>query len=153
MKMKKILLFAVVAAMLFSLASCNESGSKKGKLDPDISQGDVAAKQQSVIDSFGVSIDNSRIVGYRFMEEYLEYVVVRYENGKKTSEATHRFYTDTSYFKKAMNEHGENNPAIIDDEEKNYIKIASNNADTGSYKSDFEKLDADYSLKTPTGTQ
>lgn len=151
--MKKILIFAVIAAMIFSFASCGESGSKKGKLDLDITQSDMAAKQQSVIDSFGVSIENSRIVGYRFMEEYLEYIVVKYENGKKTAEATHRFYTDSSYFKKALNEYGENNPAVIDDEEKNYIKIASNNADTGSYKSDFEKLDADYSIKTPTGTK
>ena len=151
--MKKILIFAVIAAMIFSFASCGESNSKKGKLDPDITQSDMAVNQQSVIDSFGVSIENSRIVGYRFMEEYLEYIVVKYENGKKTAEATHRFYTDSSYFKKAMIEHGENNPAVIDDEEKNYIKIASNNADTGSYRSDFEKLDADYSLKTPTGTK
>lgn len=151
--MKKILLFAVVIAMLFSFASCNKPGTKKVELDPNLSQSDMAVKQQSVIDTFGVSIENSRIVGYRFMEEYLEYIVVRYENGKKTGETTHRFYTDTSYFKKAMNENGENNPAIIHDEDKNYIKIASNNADTGSYKSDLEKLDADYSLKTPTGTQ
>lgn len=151
--MKKILLFAVVAAMLFSFAACNGSGTKKADLDPNISQSDLNAKQQSVIDTFGVSIENSSIVGYKFVDEYLEYIVVNYKDGKKTGEATHRFYTDPSYFKKAMTEHGENNPAIIDDEDKCYIKIASNLANTGNYKTDFEALDADYSLKTPNGTR
>ena len=151
--MKKILLFAVIAAMLLSFAACAQEGTKKGELDPNISQSDMNAAQQSVIDTFGVSIENSSIVGYKFVDEYLEYIVVKYENGKKTSEATHRFYTDPSYFKKAMAEYGTNNPAIIDDDAKCYIKIASNLAGSGNYKTDFESLDAEYTLKTPTGAQ
>ena len=151
--MKKILLFAIIATMLFSFAGCTKPGTQKGTLDPNISQSDLNYKQQQVIDTFGVSIENSSIVGYKIYDEYLEYIVVKYENGKKTSEATHRLYTDPSYFKTALLKLGENNPAVIDDEDKCYIKIASNNANTGSYKTDFTKLDADYSLKTPSGTQ
>ena len=151
--MKKILLFAVIAAMLFSFASCGESGTKKVDLDPNVSQNDMNLSQQQIIDTFGVSIENSSIVGYKFVEEYLEYIVVKYDNGKKTSESVHRFYTDPSYFKKAMLEHGENNPAIVNDADKCYIKIASNFANSGNYKTDFEKLDADYSIKTPSGTK
>ena len=83
--MKKILLFAVVAAMLFLFAACNGSGTKKADLDPNISQSDLNAKQQSVIDTFGVSIENSSIVGYKFVDEYLEYIVVNYKDGKKTA--------------------------------------------------------------------
>lgn len=149
--MKKILLFAIVAVMAFSLASCNKSGTKV-KLDENITQSEFNVKQQRVIDSFGVSIENSAIVGYKIADEYLEYVVVEYQNGKKSSEATYRLYTDASYYKKALAEYGEN-PSIISNDYASYIKIASNNANTGVYKTDFEKLDTDYSLKTPSGVQ
>ena len=48
---------------------------------------------------------------------------------------------------------GVNNPAVIKDAEKFYIKVASNVANTGSYKTDFEAIDAIYNVKTPTGVQ
>lgn len=48
---------------------------------------------------------------------------------------------------------GVNNPAAVKDEEKLYIKVASNQANTGSYKTDFEKIDKLYNVKTTTGVQ
>ncbi len=150
--MKKIITLLMIAATLFSFAACGDS-KHKGKVDPYLSQGAVESMQQSVIDTFGVSIDDNWIVGYKRENEYLEYIVVKYENGKKAAEATHRFYANDSYYENAVVEMGVNNPAVIKDEEKLYIKVASNNANTGSYKTDFEAIDAIYNVKTPAGVQ
>lgn len=150
--MKKIISLLIIAAMLFSFTACTDS-KHKGKVDPYLTQGDVDSKQQSVIDTFGVSVDDAWIVGYKRENEYLEYILVKYENGKKTSEATHRFYANDSYYENAVFEMGVNNPAIIKDEEKLYIKVATNVANTGNYKSDFEAIDAVYNVKTKTGVQ
>ncbi len=142
----------MIVVTLFSFTACTDS-ELQGKVEPNISQGDVDSKQQSIIDTFGVSIDNTWIVGYKRENEYLEYIVVKYENGRKTAEATHRFYANDSYYENAVLEMGVNNPAIIKDEEKLYIKVATNVANTGNYKSDFEAIDAVYNVKTKTGVQ
>ena len=94
--MKRIISLLMIAVTLFSFAACSGS-NLKGKVDPNLPQGDVDSKQQSVIDTFGVSIDNTWIVGYKREDQYLEYIVVKYENGKKAAEATHRFYANDSY--------------------------------------------------------
>lgn len=151
-EMKKIISLLIIAATLFSFAACTDP-KLKGKVDPNITQGDIDSKQQSVIDTFGVSVDDTWIIGYKRENEYLEYIVVKYENGKKSAEATHRFYANESYYGNAVLEMGANNPAAIKDEEKLYIKVASNVANTGSYKTDFEAVDAIYNVKTKTGVQ
>lgn len=151
-EMKKIISLLIIAATVLSFAACTDS-EYKGKVDPNLSQGSVDSMQQSVINSFGVSIDDTWIVGYNRENEYLEYIVVKYENGKKASEATHRFYSNDSYYENAVLEMGVNNPAAVKDEEKLYIKVASNQANTGSYKTDFEKIDKLYNVKTTTGIQ
>ena len=150
--MKRIISLLMIAVTLFSFAACSDS-KLKGKVDPNLPQGDVDSKQQSVIDTFGVSIDDTWIVGYKREDQYLEYIVVKYENGRKTAEATHRFYANESYYENAVFEMGADNPAVIKDEEKLYIKVASNVANTGNYKSDFETIDAVYNVKTKTGVQ
>lgn len=150
--MKRILFAAVAVIMVFSMASCAEEGKNKVVLDPNLSQSGMAAKQQEVMDTFGVSIKDTSIVGYRATDLYLEYVVVKYENGKKTGEATYYFYLDESYFTNALADYGEDNPAITADKEACYIKIASNNANTGKYESDLEKIKADFTVKSPAGT-
>lgn len=150
--MKRILYAALAVIMIMSMASCSNGGGQKVELDPNLSQSNLGAKQQEIMDTFGVSITDSSIVGYRPADQYLEYIVIKYENGKKTGEATHYFYSDESYFANALAEYGEDNPAITSDEEACYIKIASNNADTGKYASDLEKIKADFTVKTPTGT-
>lgn len=150
--MKKIISLFIIAAIVLSFAACTDS-DLKGKVDPYITQGDVDSKQQDVINTFGVSIDGTWIVGYKRESEYLEYIVVKYENGKKASEATHRFYANDSYYENAVLEMGANNPAAVKDEDKLYIKVASNQANTGSYKTDFEVIDEIYNVKTKTGVQ
>ncbi len=150
--MKRILFAVVAVIMVFSMASCAEDGKNKVVLDPNLSQSGMAAKQQEVMDTFGVSIKDTSIVGYRATDLYLEYVVVKYENGKKTGEATYYFYLDESYFTNALADYGEDNPAITADKEACYIKIASNNANTGKYESDLEKIKADFTVKSPAGT-
>lgn len=148
--MKKVLTAFVLMIMMLSLASCKSEGYK---VDPSaVTQDSESNRQNEIIASLGVSIENKWIVGYRAADEYLEYVVVEYEeNGNKKAEASHRFYSNESYYQKALRKHG--NAVADSDDEGWYIKIASNNADTGSYKADFEKLDKDFTLKTTGGTQ
>ena len=100
-EMKKIISLLIIAATVLSFAACTDS-DLKGKVDPYITQGSIDSMQQDVINTFGVSIDGVWIVGYKRESEYLEYIVVKYENGKKASEATHRFYANGSYYKNAL---------------------------------------------------
>ena len=119
----------------------------KVKLNTNVSQSELSINQNKIMGTFGVSVENKKIVGYRPADEYLEYVVVEYDDsGNKKSEASHFFYFNESYFTIAKRQYGTS--AAIADEESCYIKVASNNANTGSYKTDYEKLDADFSLKT-----
>ena len=150
--MKKIISLLIIAATVLSFAACTDS-DLKGKVDPYITQGSIDSMQQDVINTFGVSIDGVWIVGYKRESEYLEYIVVKYENGKKAAEATHRFYANESYYENAVLEMGKNNPAAVKDEDKLYIKVASNQANTGNYKNDFKLIDEIYNVKTKTGVQ
>ncbi|MBR2869073.1 MAG: membrane lipoprotein lipid attachment site-containing protein [Clostridia bacterium] len=152
--MKRIFFFATAVLMLLSMAACSSSGGKStGKIEENISQSDFSAKQQKVIDTFGISVENNCIVGYQYADEYLEYIVVKYDNGKKTGEAIHRFYSNESYYQNALVEFGLKNPAIIKDDASCSIKMATNTANTGDYKTDFEAVDKIYTVKTLTGNQ
>ena len=141
--------------MLLSMAACSSSGGGKntGKLEENISQSDFSAKQQNVIDTFGISVEDDSIIGYQYADEYLEYIVVKYDNGKKKSEAIYRFYSNESYYQNALVEFGLKNPAIIKDDAACSIQMATNTANTGNYKTDFEAVDKIYTVKTLTGNQ
>jgi hypothetical protein len=133
--------------MLFSMVACSSENEVTGKLNTNVSQNAVASAQNKAMAGFGVTVENRKIVGYRPADEYLEYVVVEYDdNGNKTAEASYFFYTDESYFAVGKRKYGD---AAIPNEEGCYIKVASNHANTGSYKTDYDKLNADFSLKTP----
>ena len=146
--MKRILIVSLLVIMLFSTASCAKSETEvKVKLNTNVSQSDIAVNQNKIMATFGVSVENKKIVGYKPADEYLEYVVVEYdENGNKKAEASHCFYFNESYFSVAKRTYG--NSAAVVDEESCYIKVASNYANTGSYKTDYEKLNSEFSLKT-----
>lgn len=62
-EMKKFISLLIIAATVLSFAACTDT-KYKGKVDPNLSQGSVDSMQQSVINSFGVSIDDTWIVGY-----------------------------------------------------------------------------------------
>lgn len=146
--MKKLSAVLVLAAMLFLMAACTSSENEvQGKLNTNVSQSELGINQNKIMGTFGVSVENKKIVGYRPSDEYLEYVVVEYDDsGNKKSEASHFFYFNESYFAVAKRKYGTS--AAVAEEESCYIKVASNYANTGSYKTDYEKLNADFSLKT-----
>lgn len=146
--MKKLSAVLVLALMLISMASCSSDDNEvKFKPNTNVSQSALNVNQNEIMGTFGVSVENKWIVGYRPADEYLEYVVVEYDDsGNKKSEASHLFYYNESYFAKAERKYGSS--AAVADKESCYIKVASNYANTGSYKTDYEKLNAEFSLKT-----
>ena len=146
--MKRFSSVLVLAIMLFSMAACTAENEVKVVIDTNVSQSEMNINQDKIIATFGVSIENKKIVGYRPSDEYLEYVVVEYDDsGNKKSEASHFFYFNESYFTIAKRQYGET--AAVADEDACYIKVASNYANTGSNKKDYDKLNTDFSLKTP----
>lgn len=140
--MKRIIALISAFLMLFSLASCSEP-TKPGEFE----QGPIEKAQGEIISSLGITQENSRIVAYECTNEYVRYVCVFYENGIKTDEVTHMFYTSDIPFAKAKeNFEGNKNVTEITDESR-YISYWSGVALYGTYAEDLELISQKFVIK------
>ncbi|MBQ2847207.1 MAG: hypothetical protein IJE74_03015 [Clostridia bacterium] len=140
--MKRIIALFSALIMLFFLASCDKSVNP-GDFEPS----PVEAAQSKIIAGLGITQENSRIVAYQGTNDYVKYVVVFYENGKRTDEVTHMFYTNDIAFEKA-NEvlNGKSHVTEIRPEAR-YISYWSGVAYYGDYAQDLELVKAEYTIK------
>ena len=140
--MKRIIALVSALLLLLSLASCSEP-TKPGEFE----QGPVEKAQGKIIASLGITQENSRIVAYEGTNEYVRYVCVFYENGRRTDEVTHMFYTsDISYAKAKENFEGNKSVTEINDESR-YISYWSGVALYGTYADDLELISQKYVIK------
>lgn len=140
--MKRIIALISALLMMISLASCSEP-TKPGEFE----QGPVETAQGKIIASLGITQKNSRIVAYQGTNDYVRYVVVFYEDGRRVDEVTHMFYTsDISYAKAKENFEGNKNVTEITDESR-YISYWSGVALYGTYEEDLELIEKEYTIK------
>lgn len=141
--MKRIIALISAFVMLFSLASCQQPAPKPG----DVEMTPVEKAQTDIINSLGITQQDSRIVAYQCESDYVKYVVVYYENGVKKDEVTHMFYTHENPFNAAKAEmEGKSEVTEIDDE-KRYISHWSGYAYHGNYAQDLELIKEDFTIK------
>lgn len=141
--MKKIIALISALVLIFSLASCSDSTPKLGDVEPT----PVEKAQTKIINGLGITIQDSRIVAHEDTNDYVKYVVVYYENGKKTDEVTHMFYTNENSFAAANEEMNGKSEVTQIDAEKRYISFWSGNAYYGTYAEDLELIKEDYIIK------
>lgn len=142
--MKKIisLLFAVVF-MLGAFTGCYESTTEG---TTERSKTAFESKQSDIVKSFGATQENNRIVGYKHNREYYEYIVVKYDEGKKINEKTYYVYYNMSYYNKEKDNFTQDKRTEFDDE-AGVIIFITNTANTGLYSSDKTNIEKTYSLR------
>lgn len=139
--MKKLIsLFWAAAAMLL-LCSCT-GGNTQGEVEKD----PVSEAQTEIIATLGITVENSRIVAYENENNYVKYIVAYYDNSLKTQEIVHYFYNNNEAFNKDKKSFEGVDGAEID-ASKRYIRLASAEANTGSYSTDKAKLAKKYIIK------
>lgn len=154
--MKRIFAVVTMLAVLLSFAACNskkDPNKVSGVYDPSaVTQNETAAKQENIIaESFGVSVENKRIVGYIGENEYVKYIIVEYDDlGNYRKGQEHYLYHSETAYNAALLKYG--NTVIEQDDGALYLSVASGFAGS-TYQADFEKLDKLYSIKTQTGVQ
>ncbi|MBQ3007406.1 MAG: hypothetical protein IJD78_07590 [Clostridia bacterium] len=140
--MKRIIALISTLLMIVSLASCSEP-TKPGEFE----QGPVEIAQNEIISGLGITQKDSRIVAFLGTNEYLRYVVCFYENGIKTDEITHMFYTSDISFENAKKTfEGNKNVTEITDESR-YISYWSGVALYGTYEEDLKLIEKEYMIK------
>ena len=137
--MKRIISAVLTALLLLSLCSC---APQAGELE----QSPQAIAQSEIIGTLGRTIKDSRIVAYSDENDYVKYIVVYYENGKKTDEETHYFYNnDLAFGRDKPGFEGETE--LVVEDEKRYISFKSNEAVGGSYSEDRKIIEQSYKIK------
>lgn len=139
--MKKLISIFSAAVFMLLLCSCGSSDTP-GKVDQD----PVSEAQSEIIASLGITVENSRIVVYEDANNYVKYVVAYYENSLKTQETVHYFYNNEEAFSKDKKSFEGVDGAEID-ASKRYIKLASAEANSGSYSGDKTLLSEKYKIK------
>ncbi len=139
--MKRIIALISALLMIFSLASCHKPPQADGsKSDPaEIAQADIIA-------GFGITQKDSRIVAYTTDNGYLKYIVAYYEDGVKTNEFVHFFYTNDEYFDSGT-ERFKNAAGVTMEKEKRYLSYRTLDLNTGSYDTDLEFVKKSYTVK------
>lgn len=141
--MKKIIALISAFVMLFSFASCQQPAPMPGDVEPT----PVEKAQMDIINSLGITQENSRIVAYQSESDYVKYVVVYYENGVRKDEVTHMFYTHENPFNAAKSEMEGKSEVTEIDAEKRYISYWSGYAYHGNYAQDLELIKEDFTIK------
>lgn len=141
--MKKIIALISAFVMLFSFASCQQPAPKPG----DVEMTPVEKAQTDIINSLGITQQDSRIVAYQSESDYVRYVVVYYENGVRKDEVTHMFYTHENPFNAAKAEMEGKSEVTEIDAEKRYISYWSGYAYHGTYAEDLELIKENFTIK------
>lgn len=141
--MKKIIALISAFVMLFSLASCAQPAPQPG----DVEMTPVEEAQMKIINGLGITQQDSRIVAYECVSDYVKYVVVYYENGVRKDEVTHMFYTNDNAFNAAKEEMNGKAEVTEISAEKRYISFWSGYAYDGNYAKDLELIKENYTIK------
>ncbi len=131
--MKKIISVLFVLLTVLSLSACKDSF--EFKQDP------VTLLQNDVIATFGISRDDKKIVSYIGENNYVKYILIKYENGSKINEVTHYFYNNDTDFEEAKKLYTLDSSVIIDSE-KRHISMLSAEIHEGSYSADCRMLES-----------
>ncbi len=141
--MKRIVALISAFVMLFSFASCQQPAPQPGDVEPT----PVEKAQNDIINSLGITQQDSRIVAYECVSDYVKYVVVYYENGVRKDESTHMFYTNDNAFNAAKEKMEGKSEVTEISEEKRYITYWSGDAYYGNYAQDLEVIKEKYTIK------
>ncbi|MBQ8015014.1 MAG: hypothetical protein IJ264_02385 [Clostridia bacterium] len=131
--MKRFLSVVLIALAFLSFSACKDSS--------EFEQDPVTLLQNDVIATFGISQTDKKIVSYLGENNYVKYILIRYENGSKVSEVTHYFYNNDADFEDAQELYASDSAVTID-AEKRHISMLSAEIHEGSYKADCEKLES-----------
>lgn len=140
--MKKIISLILAAALLICCSACSGNKTEPGEFE----QSEITVAQNEIISTFGITIENSRIVAYENGIDYVKYIVANYSGNVKTDEYTHYFYLNSVAFEKFAENYSENENATVD-AEKLYICVATNIADTYDYTKDKALIEEEYIIK------
>ncbi|MBR5562270.1 MAG: hypothetical protein IKW12_03880 [Clostridia bacterium] len=141
--MKKIIALISAFVMLLSFASCRKPAPQPGDVEPS----PIEKAQTDIINSLGITQKDSRIVAYECVNDYVKYVVVYYENGVKTDEETHMFYTNEPAFNAAKEKLEGKSEVTELNADIRYISYWSGDAFNGNYEQDLEKIKENYTIK------
>lgn len=137
--MKKLISAVLAVLLLASLCSC---APKPGEME----QSPESIAQSEIIGTLGRTIKDSRIVAYSDENDYVKYIVVFYENGKKADEVTHYFYNNDIAFERDKPGFEGEKELVVEDE-KRYISFKSNEAAAGIYSEDRKIIEQSYKIK------
>lgn len=140
-----------MAAVLLCAGACADSKTPTTGMVGNGAQEETSPYnllQSEVIATFGITVENSRIVAVGTSPEgYVRYIVVRYnEKGEKTGELSYFFCLSDQTFDKMVRENKENAAVQVYENER-YLTIPSNLANKGIYSQDIEILRKDYNIK------
>ena len=143
--MKRIGWILIAFALLLSLGACNwinnpNSGTKQ------MSESEMAAKQMEVINTFGRTQKDDRIVAFQGENEYLKYVIVYYENGKRKDEYTHYLVFGDAAYERIKAQYADV-PEVLIEDETHHIRFRSAEAAGNSYAEDLEIIKQNYELR------
>lgn len=131
--MKKLISIFLIALSVLGFSACTDSS--------DFEQDPVTLLQNDVIATFGISQKDNKIVSYIGENNYVKYILIKYENGSKISEVTHYFYNNDADFEDAKELYASNSAVTIDSE-KRHISMLSAEIHEGSYGADCDKLES-----------
>ncbi len=129
--MKKLLSLLLIALLLLSLVAC--AGSSEFEQDP------VTLLQNDVIGTFGITVENEKIISYIGENNYIKYININYNDEGKVKETTHYFYNNDADFEEAKELYSSNAAAVIDSE-KRHISFNTSEINTGSFNGDKDLL-------------
>lgn len=136
--MKKAIAAILAVLVLVLTASCG-AAPKIGEVE----QSPETLVQMQLISTFGTTQKDRRIVASDDENEYVKYVVLEYENGKKTSEKTYYFYNNDTSFALAKKNYADNEAITFCDEGRYTVENTSDfNFD--SYDEDYMSLGKNY---------
>lgn len=142
--MKRIASVLLLLVLLFSVSACGKVKAPDGVVNE--AGRELAEKQMEVINTFGRTQTDDRIVAYQGENEYLKYVIVYYEDGVRKEEYTHYLvFGDTAY--QRMKAQYADVPEVLIEDETHHIRFRSAEAYGSSYAEDLEIIKANYDLR------
>ena len=144
--MKKICCILIVLAMLMGLSACRWINNPGNGESTSFSNSEMAAKQMEVINTFGRTQTDDRIVAYQGENEYLKYGIVYYKDGVRTEEYTHYLvFGDAAYAR--MKEQYADVPEVLIEDETHHIRFRSAEAVGSNYAEDLKIIQENYDLR------
>ena len=143
--MKRISCILIMVALLMSLNGCRWINNP-GNGTTELSQSEMAAKQMEVINTFGRTQTDDRIVAFQGENEYLKYVIVYYENGVRKEEYTHYLVFGDAAYERIKAQYADV-PEVLIEDETHHIRFRSAEAVGSNYAEDLEIIKQNYELR------